>query len=381
MNQEIVDKIVAAVLYEGYVLYPYRPSVKNHHRWTFGGIYPRAYSEKQHGSDPWTMQTQCLICASAGATVQIRSRFLHLMMRHVERACDPAPSNSACFEPVPSLQVQGQIFQTWQEAVEREVTLEEMNLGQLSSAPQTRTFSFPASSETVGLRESDGRIVGRIIRRQRQIDGAIEVSAEKKAPDLYMLTVRLSNLTALGDGAAADGPSPGGNRSEARDDALLHALVSTHAILGVRNGAFVSLTDPPPEIREHASACVNVGCWPVLVGEAGETDTMLASPIILYDYPQVAPESPGDLFDGLEIDEILTLRILTLTDEEKRQASAVDSRVRDLLSRTSALASEQLFSLHGMVRGVGATGQPAVTGRGEYHAALAERGEPTGALT
>ena len=39
-----------------------------------------------------------------------------------------------------------------------------------------------------------------------------------------------------------------------------------------------------------------------LVGEIGAMDAILASPIILYDYPQIAPESPGDLFDGGEID-------------------------------------------------------------------------------
>ena len=90
----------------------------------------------------------------------------------------------------------------------------------------------------------------------------------------------------------------------------------------------------------------------VLVGEEGQRDAMLSAPIILYDYPQVAPESPGDLFDGTEIDEILTLRILTLTEEEKRAAAAVDQRARALLERTEALAREQLLRLHGTVRGL-----------------------------
>ena len=97
-------------------------------------------------------------------------------------------------------------------------------------------------------------------------------------------------------------------------------------------------------------ACRNVGGWPVLVGEEGTRDTMLSSPIILYDYPQIAPESPGDLFDGTEIDEILTLRIMTLTDEEKRAAIGLDSRARDLLSRTENLSREQLYDLHGVMR-------------------------------
>ena len=79
---------------------------------------------------------------------------------------------------------------------------------------------------------------------------------------------------------------------------------------------------------------------------------MLSSPIILYDYPQIAPESPGDLFDATEIDEILTLRILTLTEDEKRAMSDVDDRARALLERTESLAREQLMGLHGTIRGL-----------------------------
>ena len=90
----------------------------------------------------------------------------------------------------------------------------------------------------------------------------------------------------------------------------------------------------------------------MLVGEPGEADTMLSSPIILYDYPEIAPESPGDLFDATEIDEILTLRILTLTDEEKQAVSALDDRGRAMLERTEALAREQLMGLHGTLRGL-----------------------------
>src|SRR5204863_4912396 len=132
---------------------------------------------------------------------------------------------------------------------------------------------------------------------------------------------------------------------------LLRALASAHALLGACGGGFISLLDPPERWREAAGACRNVGLWPVLVGGEGETDTMLASPIILYDYPQVAPESPGDFFDGAEIDEMLTLRILTLTDEEKRAMAALDERGGALLARTEAVAREQLLGLHGTGRG------------------------------
>ena len=118
----------------------------------------------------------------------------------------------------------------------------------------------------------------------------------------------------------------------------------------MRNGAFVSLTDPPEELKEAAAGCDNQGTWPVLVGEAGQTDLLLSSPIILYDYPQIAPESPGDFFDGTEIDEMLALRILTMTDEEKREMAATDPRTRELLERTEAMTPAELTRLHGALR-------------------------------
>jgi hydrogenase maturation protease len=77
---------------------------------------------------------------------------------------------------------------------------------------------------------------------------------------------------------------------------------------------------------------------------------MLSAPIILSDYPRVAPESPGDFFDGTEVDELLTLRVLTLTDEEKREVRTAGHRARALLDRTEGLSEEQMLRLHGAVR-------------------------------
>ena len=79
---------------------------------------------------------------------------------------------------------------------------------------------------------------------------------------------------------------------------------------------------------------------------------MLASPIILYDYPEIAPESPGDLFDSTEIDEILTLRIMTMTDQEKREMRAVDERARKILERTELMSDDELLKMHGTLRGM-----------------------------
>jgi hypothetical protein len=88
----------------------------------------------------------------------------------------------------------------------------------------------------------------------------------------------------------------------------------------------------------------------VLVGEPADRSTLLASPIILEDHPRIAPESPGDLFDGGEIDQLLTLNILSLTDAEKAEMRASDPRAREILDRTEALSEEELMRLHGTIR-------------------------------
>jgi hydrogenase maturation protease len=155
---------------------------------------------------------------------------------------------------------------------------------------------------------------------------------------LFKVSIRVQNLTPLETPA------------ENRDAALMQSLVSTHTILGMKGGEFVSLLEPPAELQELASGCENVGAWPVLVGAQGQRDTLLAFPIILYDYPQIAPESPGDLFDGTEIDEILSLRIMTLTDEEKNEIRNSDDRARQILERTESMPAEQFMKLHGAMR-------------------------------
>ncbi len=186
---------------------------------------------------------------------------------------------------------------------------------------------------------ASGAIAGVLIREQHSIAGTIELSAVQLEATLFGLAARTVNRTPLTD-----------PHRLTRDEALERALASTHAILGVADGAFVSLTDPPEACRQAAAACRNVGAWPVLVGAEGETSLMLSAPIILYDYPQVAPESPGDYFDGTEIDEMLTLRIMTMTDDEKAAMSAVDERAGALLARTESLARRQLLGLHGTFR-------------------------------
>jgi hydrogenase maturation protease len=112
----------------------------------------------------------------------------------------------------------------------------------------------------------------------------------------------------------------------------------------------MSLLDPPDFGREAAAGCRNVGTYPVLAGDDSRRDCILSSPIILYDFPQIASESAGDLYDGTEIDEILSLRIMTLTDEEKREVRDADDRARAILERTENLAAEHFLKMHGVMK-------------------------------
>jgi hydrogenase maturation protease len=346
MNHLLVERIVQAVLYEGYMLYPYRPSaVKNRQRWNFGVLYPQAYSKMQTGADISEMQTQCVVHANKLAILDIHVRFLQLQAREVGELStallELAGNVKPDFHLVDSLEIGNQVFQPWQEAVERDVNASRISLSELLAQPRQLTFGFTATEELELLRDSEGQVKGAIVRKQQSIEGVVEISAEQTTEELFKITVRIKNMTPFGESA-----------QWLRDEALVRSFVSTHTILSVQDGQFVSLLDPQESFRAAAASCRNVGTWPVLVGADGERGCMLSSPIILYDYPQVAPESAGDLFDSTEIDEILTLRILTLTDEEKREMRSVDERAREILERTETLPAEQLMKLHGAVRGL-----------------------------
>jgi hypothetical protein len=137
-----------------------------------------------------------------------------------------------------------------------------------------------------------------------------------------------------------------------RSTVVRHAMISTHTILRVQGGEFISLLEPPETYQRAAEACENIKTWPVLVGEDGERHTVLSSPIILYDYPQISPESRGNYYDATEIDELLALSVMTLTDEEKQELRESDPRGREILERTESLSQQDLMNLHGAVRGL-----------------------------
>jgi hypothetical protein len=326
-----VRRIADAVLYEGYVLWPYRRSaLKNQRRWTFGGVYPRGHSAA-HPDDPWTMRTQCLLEGGPATRVEVRVRFLHVVTRRVGRAAGDG------LELVDELEVSGERHLAWDEAVEREVVLHPAAVGSVAVCGRRTGIDVAAGSDREDLRHPDGERAGALIRSWHGLEGAVEVVAERLDEALWRLSVTIANTT----------PWDGDDR----EAALARTFCSTHTVLrAAGDGAFVSLTDPPDALRAHAEACENAGTWPVLVGEPSARDTLLSSPIILEDHPRIAPESPGDLFDGGEIDQLLVLNILSLTDEEKAEMRATDPRTREILERTEALTPDELMRLHGAIR-------------------------------
>jgi hypothetical protein len=274
-----LEQLVHAVLYEGYALYPYRPSaLKNQKRFAFGVVYPRNWAERT--LDP------CLARVEVIAT---------------------SPDIRAC--------------------------VRYLRLVRGASAREERIDLHPshiaASTEHI---ERNG------------ITLEVETSCVSAGEGLWRYAVEVRNTTPF---TATD--------HEAAMDA---SPASLHVVLF---GAFISSIDPPPHAVDAVAECRSTGLFPILAGEGA----MLASPIILPDYPQIAPQSPGDFFDGTEMDEMLTLRVLTMTDAEKREASAADPKIAALIARTEQLGVEQTAKLHGVIH----TSWPRVGTRVRVHPA------------
>ncbi|MGA9587501.1 MAG: hypothetical protein WBQ95_19380 [Terracidiphilus sp.] len=346
MNLERVEKIAEAVLYEGYMLYPYRPSsVKNQQRWNFGVLYPPSWCNPQFGSDRFSMQTECLLKAGSSTRLTIKVRFLHIVERSIAKVISPSAAASESskpnLEPVERFELAGRIYQPWQEAVERELSYADLDPADFASMSPL-LFSFPEGNDIEYLRNEQGQAVGAIVRAWKALYGSVEIRSLRCHDDVVRITVQVENLTGTNPGIAFD--------SASRETVLLHSLVSAHTILGADNGEFLSLLDTPAGFEDAVAHCQNLGTWPVLATD--NADAVLSSPIILYDHPQIAPESAGNLFDSTEIDEILSLRILTLTDDEKREMRQSDDRTRGILERTENMPEEQFMKLHGILRGL-----------------------------
>jgi hypothetical protein len=327
---DAVEKIASAVLYEGYLLWPYRRSaLKNQKRWTFGGVFPAGFSETARSGDPCEMQTQCLACG-ADPTVSVKVKFLQAVERWVGKR-----NAGGGLDFVEALQVGSERYLAWDEAGEREVNTGVLRLSELAS-PRRFEIAIPAGSDEEALIGPGSENAGALVRSWRALQGQVEVAGQEVRPGVFRVTVRITNRTPW--------------HGEDRETTLKQAFLSTHTILDVEEGEAVSLTDPPEALQAAAQDCQNRHTWPVLAGELGEKHYMLSSPIILPDYPQIAPESPGELFDNAEIDQLLFLNILALTDAEKQEMGATDPRARAILERTESLTMDDFMQMHGALR-------------------------------
>ena len=280
------------------------------------------------------MQTECLIKTTASTRFAAKIRFLQIVRRSVGKLRTPGREEREGVEPefdfVDRLEVGGRVYQPWEEAVEREHTSSLMDPATLS--PLSPLYlTFPAGRRFEYLHDEQGRAVGVLVRECEALTASAQFGSAPCSNGVAKVTVRVHNLT-----------SSDSRETIVRGDALNFSLVSAHTILGVKEGEFLSLLDPPTGFEDLVGQCSNIGTWPVLIGDQAET--MLSSPIILYDHPQIAPESAGNLFDSL--------RILTLTDDEKREMRQSDDRAREILERTENMPEEQFMKLHGVLRGL-----------------------------
>ena len=264
-----------------------------------------------------TLAAQFLVDGAPAITVVVR--FLQLQHRQTER------ENAGGFEPVHELATASGSWLSWDEAVEYETSF-----GPITFEEPTTTLPVVAPAAT-DVESVDG---GRLVRQRQEVRGELTVTSE---PDgaLRRVSVRLANVGA----PAMD-----------KSDSIARSMIGTHVIAEAVGGQFVSLLEPPEAAAGAVDRCTQHRCFPVLAGPPGASDVLLISPIILYDHPEVAEQSNTALFDCTEIDEILTLRVMTMTDEEKAQARATDPRAAQIIDQCDAMAPEDMARLHGVLR-------------------------------
>jgi hypothetical protein len=334
-NLDAVRRIADAVLYEGYILYPYRASAqKNRSRWQFGVVMAPGYAAADPSESSVT-QTECVLEHSGQPAARVIVRFLQVQRRSTEG-------------PAQDVQAPGAQVPVWDEATEREIEFT-VGTAELLGPGLVREFSVPGGEDREPLDAPAPQAPGTArfaVRRREPLAGAVSVrTIPVPGPwRAVRLQVRVENRTAA---VPTSGPAPA-----RRDEALPTALVAAHVIVAVSGAEFISMTDPPEWAKPAVAECENVGVWPVLAGPDGGCQVVLSSPIILYDHPELAPESPGELYDGTEIDEILTLRTLALSDEEKLEARATDPRAAALIDRVEAMDAPAMERLHGTFRGL-----------------------------
>ena len=251
---EPLDQLVESLLWEGYALYPYTPG-----------------ATKNATPTPFGIVYPPLYAIGASST------FDHLELRCVL----DCPSSARLEGEVRFLAAVG----AGHRAAARRITL--------SATSPAAAADAPIEHETTSAGDGGSLTV------------ALRLSAAELDDGSYEVVLRVENRTPC-------------EHDLDRAGALARSLVSTHPLLHVSGGRFISPLERP---------CASVNTYPVLATDAD--DVVLGAAIVLPDHPRIAPESRGSLFDSTEIEEALLLHVQSLSDEERAQIELADPAVRD----------------------------------------------------
>jgi hypothetical protein len=183
MNFDSAECIAAAILYEGYILYPYRPtSIKNRQRWNFGTLYPRIYAEAQTPREPFGLQAECIVIADENTAVDIRIRFLQLISngRTLESIGNQIGNAVPTELTDPTL--------GWEEAVERTSEHPQLRLHDLLDHSHQLTLNFGTEN---------------LIEPRSNLQALFTIHAEAVALGACKLHLELENITRLPSGVGA----------------------------------------------------------------------------------------------------------------------------------------------------------------------------------
>jgi hypothetical protein len=299
----------------------------------FGAVYPQAW-QQHHPDVHAATQTQCIIQGTDDAEVEITVRFLHLRGKRLVKI-NPEKFGRDQFQPTDTIKAGDKTYYSGWEAEERKINVGRHKIKDLIDGSIENSIHFEEEQMSDILFKNE-KVAGNMIIRQSAINGNVRVSAKPVGihEEGYQITIKIANTTPV------DNP-----KQCSRDEIYFRSFLSANTILQAEKGKFISKTDPPQAWQEVNEACKNVNTWPVLIDK--DDKTMLSSPIVLYDYPEIAPESRGDMFDSTEIEEMLMLQVAALTDEEKKEVEQTDGKMKAMLERVRNTTPEELLKLHG----------------------------------
>ena len=330
-TESVLESLTKTLLYEGYSLYPYyRTAIKNQKPIPFGVLFPSDYNKYNEHSHS-AVQSQTIFTATGDATVNITARFLHL------RKTEVFQKNTDDYIPVFNLEINGTLYQAGWQTIERKISTGDLRISELINS-STMMFGFDNLYNGEIIFNEKKEIVAKRIVTVSEIKGSISINVDELKDDSgFRLTVTVTNLTPVENAGMMT-----------RDDAFLQSFLSTHIILQTTGGEFISHQDTPGKWKSAVATCRNINTWPILIDK--NNTTLLSSPIILYDYPEINSQSSGDLFDSTEIEEALLLHVNMLSDDEKKRIGSNDEKLHAMLNKVSSMTPEDLNIYHSMMK-------------------------------